>query len=266
MIPRAVITAWRAKAPWSTDEQVEQDLAICRALVDIFSWDGLASQLAFRGGTALHKLFLTPASRYSEDIDLVQVEAGPIGPVMTVLRARLDPWLGKPGWKQSAGRVTFYYRFDSEIPPITRMRLKVEICTREHFSVLGLVPRDLVVENSWFSGTASIATYRLEELLATKLRALYQRKRGRDLFDLALALEREPELNLEAIAEGFRCYLGNEGLKVTRTEFERNLDEKLADPRFGRDVEALLSTEGLAESFDVADAARAVREALLARI
>jgi hypothetical protein len=96
MIPRAAITAWRAKAPWSTDEQVEQDLAICRALVEIFSLDDLASQLAFRGGTALHKLFLTPASRYSEDIDLVQVEAGPIGPVMTALRARLDPWLDKP--------------------------------------------------------------------------------------------------------------------------------------------------------------------------
>jgi hypothetical protein len=117
-----------------------------------------------------------------------------------------------------------------------------------------------------FSGAASVVTYRLEELLATKLRALYQRKRGRDLFDLALALDREPELNLEAIAEGFRCYLGNEGLKVTRPEFERNLGEKLADPRFGKDVEALLSTEGLAESFDVADAAHAVRDALLARI
>jgi len=51
------------------------------------------------------------------------------------------------------------------------MRLKVEICTREHFSVLGLIPRHLVVENSWFSGAASIVTYRLEELLATKLRA-----------------------------------------------------------------------------------------------
>jgi predicted nucleotidyltransferase component of viral defense system len=184
---------------------------------------------------------------------------------MTALRARLDPWLGKPSWKQSAGRVTFYYRFDSEIPPITRNPLKVEICTREHFSVLGLIHRELVVENAWFSGIASIVTYRLEELLAPKLRALYQRKRGPDLFDLALALERAPDLNLEAIAEGFRRYLANEGLKVTRTEFERNLDEKLADPRFGRDVEALLSTGRLAGSFDPAAAARAVKEALLAK-
>jgi predicted nucleotidyltransferase component of viral defense system len=146
------------------------------------------------------------------------------------------------------------------------MRLKVEICAREHFSVLGLISRDLVVENSWFSGAASIVTYRLEELVATKLRALYQRKRGRDLFDLALTLQREAGLNLDAIAEGFRCYLANEGLKVTRAEFERNLDERLADPRFGKDVQALLGTEGLAEWFNLASAARTVKDALLAKI
>lgn len=74
MIPRAYITAWRKIAPWSTDAQIEQDLILSRALVEIFSQPILSSQLAFRGGTALHKLFLTPASRYSEDIDLVQVK------------------------------------------------------------------------------------------------------------------------------------------------------------------------------------------------
>lgn len=54
---------------------MEQDLVISRALVEIFSVPHLASSLAFRGGTALHKLFLRPAARYSEDIDLVQVRA-----------------------------------------------------------------------------------------------------------------------------------------------------------------------------------------------
>lgn len=61
---------------------VEQDLIISRALVAIFSDDFLASQLAFRGGTALHKLYLSPQPRYSEDIDLVQITAGPIKPIM----------------------------------------------------------------------------------------------------------------------------------------------------------------------------------------
>lgn len=37
MIPRAHVTAWRANAPWSNDAQVEQDLVLSRALVEIFS-------------------------------------------------------------------------------------------------------------------------------------------------------------------------------------------------------------------------------------
>ena len=92
MIPRAHITAWRKNAPWPQPSQVEQDLIICRALVEIFSKPLLRANLAFRGGTALYKLHLPPA-RYSEDIDLVQVAAGPIGEILDELRRGLDPWL-----------------------------------------------------------------------------------------------------------------------------------------------------------------------------
>ena len=55
MIPRDYITEWRAVVPWVEDVQVEQDLVISRALVEIFSHPHLAKELAFRGGTALHK-------------------------------------------------------------------------------------------------------------------------------------------------------------------------------------------------------------------
>ena len=96
MIPRDYITEWRAAAPWVQDFQVEQDLVISRALVEIFSHSRLRGDLAFRGATALYKLHLTPAARYSEDIDLVQTRAGPAGPMMDALRAVLDPWLGQP--------------------------------------------------------------------------------------------------------------------------------------------------------------------------
>lgn len=137
VIPRDYVTEWRAQAPWVQDVQVEQDLVISRALVEIFSDPVLSEALAFRGGTALYKLYLTPAARYSEDIDLVQMTAEPAGAAMDALHAVLDPWLGKPRWKQTAGRVTMVYRFDSEDAPPLPMRLKVEINTREHFAVHG---------------------------------------------------------------------------------------------------------------------------------
>jgi len=85
MIPRDYITTWRSEAPWVQDFQVEQDLVISKALVDIFSEPVLREALAFRGGTALYKLFLKPPLRYSEDIDLVQIRAGPATPLFSAM-------------------------------------------------------------------------------------------------------------------------------------------------------------------------------------
>jgi hypothetical protein len=151
VIPQADIIAWRRVVPWADDGMVEQDLILSRALVEIFSDAAIAEALAFRGGTALHKVVLAPPSRYSEDLDLVQVEAGPIGAVLDRLRARLDPWLGEPTWERAASTVTLIYRFASEIPPVRRLRLKVEINTREHFTVYGHQTQRLSVESRWFA-------------------------------------------------------------------------------------------------------------------
>lgn len=80
MIPQRYIQEWKTQAPWPTDAQVEQDLVIARALVEMFSDDFIKKSLAFRGGTALHKLYLNPQIRYSEDIDLVQINSESINP------------------------------------------------------------------------------------------------------------------------------------------------------------------------------------------
>jgi len=99
MIPISAIEEWRSHVPWQTNEQVEQDLIICRALTELFKDEFLASHLAFRGGTALHKLYLSPQPRYSEDIDLVQIKAEPIKETIDKIREVLA-FLGEPKVKQ----------------------------------------------------------------------------------------------------------------------------------------------------------------------
>ena len=257
MIPRDYITAWRAQALWVQDSQVEQDLVISRALVEIFSHPALKDALAFRGATALYKLHLKPAARYSEDIDLVQMKAEPAGPMMETLREVLDPWLGEAGWKQTEGRVTFVYRFDSEDAPPLRMRLKVEINSREHFAVYGFTQVPFAVASRWFEGSCEIPSYELDELLATKLRALYQRKQGRDLFDLATALQ-ELDVDPARTIAAFSQYMEREGLRVTRAQFEQNLDAKIRDPQFAADIGPLLAT-GFVWDIDVAVAVVSTR-------
>ena len=99
MIQRSFITQWGTVVPWSSPRLVEQDLIICRALVSIYNDQFLTEHLAFRGGTALHKMYLSPQPRYSEDIDLVQVQAQPIRETIDHLRDALS-WLGEPVVKQ----------------------------------------------------------------------------------------------------------------------------------------------------------------------
>ena len=238
MIPRDYVLEWRRQAPWTENFQVEQDLIISRALVEIFSDPLLASNLAIRGGTALNKLYLTPAARYSEDIDLVQIEPRAAGSLMAQLRDVFRPWLGEASWRQSHGRVTLLFRFLSEDVPAMRLRLKLEINSREHFAVLGLAKRRFIVDSRWFTGSANIVSFELDELLATKLRALYQRRKGRDLFDLAIGLNDEHS-NARRIASVFQQYMDREGSSVTRSDFERNLADKLNHPGFNADMNSL---------------------------
>lgn len=258
MIPRDYITAWRAQAPWVADAQVEQDLVICRALVAIFSHPLLGEALVFRGGTALYKLYLKPAARYSEDIDLVQRRAEPAGPVMDALREVFEPWLGRAMWKQTAGRVSLIHRFASEDPTPVPLRLKVEINTREHFSEHGFQRLPFAVESRWFTGACAITTYGLDELLGTKLRALYQRRKGRDLFDVASAIT-AGGVDPQRVVTAFRRYMTEGGHHVSRVEFERNLAEKLADRRFLSDLPPLLAS---GQPWDAHRAAAVVAEAL----
>jgi hypothetical protein len=110
VIAKDYITAWRLHTPWISDHQVEQDLVISRALAQIFGVAEIGRRLAFRGGTALYKLYLRPAARYSEDIDLVQVVPEPIGDTFDAVRSVLDPWLGTPRRDLKEGRVNLVYR------------------------------------------------------------------------------------------------------------------------------------------------------------
>lgn len=262
MIPRDYITEWRAQAPWVQDLQVEQDLVISRALVAIFTHPLLGRSLAFRGGTALYKLHLKPPARYSEDIDLVQVSAEAAGPIMDALHEVLDGWLGKPRYKQSEGRVTFFYRFESEDTPPIPLKLKVEINSREHFAVYGFTRVPFAVSSRWFEGGCEIGTYALDELLGTKLRALYQRKKGRDLFDLSVALK-EPSVDPDLVINAFSEYMEHGGHKVSRAEFEKNFEAKLRDRQFTADIGALLAT---GYAWDIGEAAAIVSSRLISRL
>lgn len=262
MIPKAYITEWSNFVPWQSNEQVEQDLVICRALVEIFSDDYLREHLAFRGGTALHKLYLSPQPRYSEDIDLVQINAEPIRETISRIQERLD-FLGKADVRQKRANNTLKFRFESEFAPVQPLRLKVEINCREHFTAFGIKENEFEVNSEWFNGKCSIKTYELEELLGTKLRALYQRRKGRDLYDLYKAF-RSAELDTEKIIATYHEYMNfSVEHPPSRKQFLLNMEAKIEDAEFLGDTTALLRPT---EEYDAQAAYELIKTELIEKL
>jgi len=237
LIPQAYIQAWRAHAPWPNPAQVEQDLIICRALCDLFNAPALAGKIAFRGGTAIHKLLFKQPLRYSEDIDLVQTQAEPIGPTVDAIRNALA-WLGKCNREQAGHSMHLVFRFSPESAPQATLKLKVEINTREHDVVLGYRRYPFAVASDWYSAQAELVSFEPEELFGTKLRALLQRRKNRDLFDLHHGLL-QLDMDLDQVVACLDHYLAVEAHPISRAEAEERMLKKLTRS-LTEDIEPLL--------------------------
>ena len=244
MIPMMNIIAWGNVSPWAEQRQVEQDLIISRAIIELFSDAFLREELRFRGGTALNKLHFPNPLRYSEDIDLVRTTSGPIGAILDRVREVLEPWLGRANFDQSQIAPKLKFRAEAEDKSSTApLRLKVEINTREIEAYDAPLRVAYSVENPWFTGDAAIHTFSREEMLATKLRALLQRNKGRDLFDLSHALVVFEQLDTTRMIDFFLRYLERDEISIPRAEAERRMFAKLSNPGFFTDIRPLLSPD-----------------------
>lgn len=274
-LTRQDVLAHQSVVPWPLQYQVEQDLLLCRAMVALFNDSFLKGQLAMRGGTVLHKVHLAPASRYSEDIDLVAIGDRPEEHLRAAIKRVLRDVLGphkRWGWEElklavrniaKPSRVLrVIYEVPSVIEPGRRLTVVVEANVTErqpHSPVVGL-PFEVPYRDA--SLNTQVHSFDIHEMLGTKMRALFQRRRGRDLFDLYWALttpSATPVAPSKVIA-AFQHYMTLEGTSVPRQEFLEQLDLRLNDRGFCSDMEPLLRT-GL--RYDPQAAGQFVRTELL---
>jgi predicted nucleotidyltransferase component of viral defense system len=236
LIPQANITAWRQTAPWPEDNQVEQDLILSRLIVEIANHEVLGPEFAFRGGTCFHKLHLPAALRYSEDLDYVRRTHSGIKPYLAALNdVATGAGLSRRGTEQSGPMVHAIYDADST-SGVGRIRIKIETNIAETDAYLPRIALPFSVDSPWWSGSAEVGTFALEELEGTKLRALYQRSKGRDLFDLWLALT-ELGPKDDEIVNAFHHYMKDDAF--TFPELAQNLKAKLLDREFQSDIDQL---------------------------
>ncbi|MEA1927504.1 MAG: nucleotidyl transferase AbiEii/AbiGii toxin family protein [Candidatus Auribacterota bacterium] len=240
MIPENYIISWQQSAPWKDYSQIEQDLLISRTLIEIFSDRWLSRNLLFRGGTALYKLYFKEPVRYSEDLDFVMTEKGPVGDLFDTIRKKLDPvFKQSPVRLRKENSAVLKYRFISEFPPHSPRLIKIEINYSEINPVFKPVKIEYEMDNPWFGSKADICTYEFDELISTKLRALFQRKKGRDLFDLWMADERglaDPN----RVIDSFNKYTDHLCPTISRARFEKNLSSKITNKDFRTDITPLL--------------------------
>lgn len=255
MIPRAAITEWSNRAPWPSVDQVEQDLVLSRLIVEIANHPLLGEELVFRGGTCLHKVVLPEPLRYSEDLDYVRASHGPIGPILDAIRevaGRLQMDANTDVGTFPKARLRGHYESGAGV-----LRVKVEINTYETSPARPYRRMDYRVDSSWWSGSADVLTFEPEELVATKLRALFQRKKGRDLFDLWVALA---VLGIDP-TEIVACFGPYRPEGYTAERARQGLEEHLADGDFRDDILPLL--HDAPEGYDIDAAAALVRDGLL---
>lgn len=258
MIPERHITQWSTKVGWPRVEQVEQDLLLSRLIIEIANDPYLGDELVFRGGTCLHKLRLDPGLRYSEDLDYVRRSGGPIKALMSALRA-----IGERLGMETSANISKFPKVRYRAPFETgtgTMRIKIEVNTFERSPANPLERAQFTVESDWFSGDAEVLTFSTAELVATKIRALYQRSKGRDLFDLWVALTRLG-LDSDAVLAAFAPYRPD---GLTAALSIANLQAKLATNDFRTDLAPLLRSD--VAGYDPEAAAVLVIDRLLARL
>ncbi len=246
MIPAAYITEWGNTVGWPTVDQVEQDLVLSRLIIEIANDAYLGNELMFRGGTCLHKLHLRPALRYSEDLDYVRRSGGGIGVLLDAVRAIAD----RLGMSVTTN-ITSFPKLRLRGPFTSgngTMSVKIEVNTYERSPARELVRVPYTVNSQWYQGSADVQTFAIAELVATKIRALFQRSKGRDLFDLWLALT---ELAVPP-ADIIECFAPYRPDKYTAVNGEQNLRAKLTDLSFRHDLDQLVSTRRLGYDIDAA--------------
>lgn len=253
IISQDILTTWSDRLAIADLVQAEHDFRLTSLLGAIRGHSELREKLAFKGGTALNKVYFGERARLSVDLDFNAV--GPNQEVArqgkqirnlieSVLRDQGPNYKIRYKYSQEQTTVTAHY---APLAGTAPQPVKVEISMRESVPILGLVERS--VESP--DGTTQVRTYNLDELVSTKIRALYARKKGRDIYDLDQAYGLGLDRNALRKMTYFYFYLS--GKVFNWNVLKANLEEKLQDRRFGEDIKVFLRRD---ISFDPVQAGR----------
>lgn len=242
VLSKGQLTVWADTIGIPNLTLAEHDLRLTHALAGLYCAPALKDVLAFKGGTALNKIYFEKFSRLSVDLDFnligppreVVKQGAPIRKsIEDVLRDQDPDYEFRFSYR--ADQTTLLARYTPHSGG-AKQPLKIELSMRESVPIMGL--HEMSIPSPDVGSPIKVRTYSIEELLSTKIRALYERKKGRDIFDLDCA--RSLKLNRPAIRKLVYYYFYRSGKIFNWRVLRTNLEAKASDKRFGDDIKPFL--------------------------
>lgn len=221
---------------------------------------GFAERVAFKGGTCIRKMILGSRGRFSTDLDFTArgLVADPDGEILDLAELLRDPFHGiqfhlaienEKAWRSEDG--TSWSIYPTYKHELNSGKLKFEVSMRE----VPILQPDVrpQLHQSYFDhlefAPAAIPCLNESEIVAEKLRAAYQRRKARDIYDLA-AFAARPK-NEELIRGVFLLKLWNVRNSFDPARMEARLRDakeydwedlsRLIPPRDRESAESLLA-------------------------
>ncbi len=177
------------------DIMIAEKESVLTFLLQLLSERGILARLAFKGGTCLRKMFLGTQGRFSTDLDFTGIEDHDHQEVILDMMAAFEqPYHGiqfaipDEGYYETQDGLSWGVNptYAHEWNASGESEVRLQISRRETPTLP--TERRPQIEQSYFKvlpfAPAEITCLALEEILAEKIRACYQRNKARDIFDL----------------------------------------------------------------------------------
>lgn len=237
MISVEELTHWRSAVPWNDDEQVAQDLILARLVVEVANDPLLHRAVTFKGGTCLHKVWLDVPWRYSEDLDYQLTEPIDLRDLITAYRA-LGEKVGFSETNRNINSQFVHVLMTGTNHVGDPLRVKTDIQRAPRRLPDGTEPQEFHVDSPGFQGGGFIPAFPPEEIIASKVIAVYQRKRPRDLFDMWAAI-RSDLVEAKDVAASYGTYRPPDPRHWTARQAARSLVERVTDHEYVADLAEL---------------------------
>lgn len=230
MISQDGLDHWNNVVAWDTNIEVEQDLILARFIVEAANDPLLSQAVVLKGGTCLNKIWLDSPWRYSEDLDYQLVHDSNIKEITKAFQEIGEKFGFSRINHDSNVWLSHVFMVDQSLEG-DRLRIKVDVQKKPLHPEASVSQEEFQVDNPWFQGKASVLSISPQEILASKVIAIYQRRQPRDLFDIWAALRIEL-VAAEDIAAAYGRYRPPNPEHWTSRQAARSLIERVNEQEY----------------------------------